>query len=97
MDPPNKTHYCPLSLVPTLVRACNSDCDKLIFSLSNDYSFDYLFLYCFFFSLGESLPLSSGSQITVKFTTVGPETAKGFHFVYQGLSLFLSCCWLFFM
>lgn len=35
-------------------------------------------------SLGESLPLSSGNQITIKFTTVGPETAKGFHFVYQG-------------
>ncbi|PWA15041.1 hypothetical protein CCH79_00008738 [Gambusia affinis] len=34
---------------------------------------------------GESLPLSSGNQITVKFTTVGPETAKGFHFVYQAV------------
>lgn len=33
---------------------------------------------------GESLPLSTGNQITIKFTTVGPETAKGFHFVYQG-------------
>nr|XP_020453374.1 CUB and sushi domain-containing protein 3-like [Monopterus albus] len=29
---------------------------------------------------GESLRLSSGNQITIKFTTVGPETAKGFHF-----------------
>lgn len=35
-------------------------------------------------SLGESLPLSTGNQITIKFTTVGPENAKGFHFVYQG-------------
>uniref|UniRef100_A0A8C6SG26 CUB and Sushi multiple domains 3a n=1 Tax=Neogobius melanostomus TaxID=47308 RepID=A0A8C6SG26_9GOBI len=34
---------------------------------------------------GESLPLSSGNQVTVKFTTVGPETAKGFHFVYQAV------------
>lgn len=34
--------------------------------------------------LGESLPLSTGNQITIKFTTVGAETAKGFHFVYQG-------------
>uniref|UniRef100_A0A3Q2QHC0 CUB and Sushi multiple domains 3 n=1 Tax=Fundulus heteroclitus TaxID=8078 RepID=A0A3Q2QHC0_FUNHE len=34
---------------------------------------------------GESLPLSSGNQIAVKFTTVGPETAKGFHFVYQAV------------
>ncbi|XP_072226798.1 CUB and sushi domain-containing protein 3 [Leuresthes tenuis] len=34
---------------------------------------------------GESLPLSSGNQITIKFTTVGPETAKGFHFVYQAV------------
>uniref|UniRef100_A0AAY4CUY3 CUB and Sushi multiple domains 3a n=1 Tax=Denticeps clupeoides TaxID=299321 RepID=A0AAY4CUY3_9TELE len=34
---------------------------------------------------GESLPLSTGNQITVKFTTVGPETAKGFHFVYQAV------------
>ncbi|KAJ7400650.1 hypothetical protein BTVI_103420 [Pitangus sulphuratus] len=32
---------------------------------------------------GESLPLSSGNQITVRFTSVGPITAKGFHFVYQ--------------
>ncbi|XP_070403545.1 CUB and sushi domain-containing protein 3 isoform X5 [Nothobranchius furzeri] len=34
---------------------------------------------------GESLPLSSGNQITIKFTIVGPETAKGFHFVYQAV------------
>ncbi|KAM9738006.1 CUB and sushi domain-containing protein 3 isoform 2-T2 [Menidia menidia] len=34
---------------------------------------------------GESLPLSSGNQITIKFTTVGSETAKGFHFVYQAV------------
>ncbi|KAI4582045.1 hypothetical protein MJG53_009570 [Ovis ammon polii x Ovis aries] len=32
---------------------------------------------------GESLPLSSGNQITIRFTSVGPITAKGFHFVYQ--------------
>uniref|UniRef100_A0A8C0UGY3 CUB and sushi domain-containing protein 3 n=1 Tax=Cyanistes caeruleus TaxID=156563 RepID=A0A8C0UGY3_CYACU len=34
---------------------------------------------------GESLPLSSGNQITVRFTSVGPITAKGFHFVYQAV------------
>ncbi|TSK31354.1 CUB and sushi domain-containing protein 3 [Bagarius yarrelli] len=34
---------------------------------------------------GESLPLSTGNQITIKFSTVGPETAKGFHFVYQAV------------
>ncbi|KAM6972968.1 CUB and sushi domain-containing protein 3-like [Aplochiton taeniatus] len=34
---------------------------------------------------GESLPLSTGNQITIKFTTVGIETAKGFHFVYQAV------------
>ncbi|KPP79508.1 CUB and sushi domain-containing protein 3-like, partial [Scleropages formosus] len=34
---------------------------------------------------GESLPLSTGNQITIKFTTIGPETAKGFHFVYQAV------------
>ncbi|KAM8884121.1 CUB and sushi domain-containing protein 3-like isoform 1-T1 [Synchiropus picturatus] len=34
---------------------------------------------------GESLPLSTGNQITIKFTTVGPDTAKGFHFVYQAV------------
>ncbi|XP_029701072.1 CUB and sushi domain-containing protein 3 isoform X7 [Takifugu rubripes] len=34
---------------------------------------------------GESLPLSTGNQITIKFTTVGPENAKGFHFVYQAV------------
>ncbi|XP_063029445.1 CUB and sushi domain-containing protein 3 isoform X1 [Melospiza melodia melodia] len=34
---------------------------------------------------GESLPLSSGNQITVRFTSVGPVTAKGFHFVYQAV------------
>lgn len=41
--------------------------------------------------LGESLPLSTGNQITIKFTTVGPENAKGFHFVYQGRSLTVYC------
>uniref|UniRef100_A0A8C2LF69 CUB and Sushi multiple domains 3 n=1 Tax=Cricetulus griseus TaxID=10029 RepID=A0A8C2LF69_CRIGR len=34
---------------------------------------------------GESLPLSSGNHITVRFTSVGPITAKGFHFVYQAV------------
>ncbi|ELK08597.1 CUB and sushi domain-containing protein 1, partial [Pteropus alecto] len=33
----------------------------------------------------ESLPLSSGNQITIRFTSVGPITAKGFHFVYQAV------------
>ena len=46
-----------------------------------------LSLWSLFLSLGESLPLSSGNQITIKFTTVGPETAKGFHFVYQGMPI----------
>ncbi|KAM8966399.1 CUB and sushi domain-containing protein 3 [Pelodytes ibericus] len=34
---------------------------------------------------GESLPLSSGNQIIIKFTSVGPMTSKGFHFVYQAV------------
>ncbi|XP_076868457.1 CUB and sushi domain-containing protein 3 isoform X4 [Brachyhypopomus gauderio] len=34
---------------------------------------------------GEPLPLSSGNEITIKFTTEGPNTAKGFHFVYQAV------------
>ncbi|XP_067832359.1 CUB and sushi domain-containing protein 3 [Heptranchias perlo] len=34
---------------------------------------------------GESLPLSSGNQITIKFISVGPITARGFHFVYQAV------------
>ncbi|KAM6968265.1 CUB and sushi domain-containing protein 3-like [Aplochiton taeniatus] len=34
---------------------------------------------------GETLPLSSGNKITVKFTTSAQETAKGFHFVYQAV------------
>lgn len=38
----------------------------------------------FFSSSGETLPLSSGNKITIRFTTMGPQTAKGFHFVYQG-------------
>ncbi|XP_067093259.1 CUB and sushi domain-containing protein 3-like [Osmerus mordax] len=37
------------------------------------------------FHSGETLPLSSGNKITIKFTTVGTETAKGFHFVYQAV------------
>uniref|UniRef100_A0A668ASR4 CUB and Sushi multiple domains 3 n=1 Tax=Myripristis murdjan TaxID=586833 RepID=A0A668ASR4_9TELE len=34
---------------------------------------------------GETLPLSSGNKITVKFTANGTDTAKGFHFVYQAV------------
>uniref|UniRef100_A0A673CRR4 CUB and Sushi multiple domains 3a n=1 Tax=Sphaeramia orbicularis TaxID=375764 RepID=A0A673CRR4_9TELE len=34
---------------------------------------------------GETLPLSSGNKITLKFTTNGTDTAKGFHFVYQAV------------
>ncbi|GAA6095651.1 CUB and sushi domain-containing protein 3, partial [Tachysurus ichikawai] len=33
---------------------------------------------------GEPLPLSAGNEITIKFTAEGLNTAKGFHFVYQG-------------
>lgn len=40
--------------------------------------------------VGETLPLSSGNKITLKFTTNGTETAKGFHFVYQGKTLFFG-------
>lgn len=41
------------------------------------------------------MPLSTGNQITIKFTTVGPETAKGFHFVYQGQFSALSKIYMF--
>ncbi|MEQ2168266.1 hypothetical protein GOODEAATRI_012589 [Goodea atripinnis] len=34
---------------------------------------------------GETLPLSSGNKITLKFTANGTYTAKGFHFVYQAV------------
>nr|XP_020452269.1 CUB and sushi domain-containing protein 3-like isoform X4 [Monopterus albus] len=34
---------------------------------------------------GETLPLTSGNKMTLKFTTNGTETAKGFHFVYQAV------------
>ncbi|XP_027868688.1 CUB and sushi domain-containing protein 3-like isoform X1 [Xiphophorus couchianus] len=34
---------------------------------------------------GETLPLSSGNKITLKFTANGTDTAKGFHFVYQAV------------
>ncbi|KAL7836003.1 hypothetical protein SRHO_G00283500 [Serrasalmus rhombeus] len=34
---------------------------------------------------GEPLPLSSGNEITIRFSTEGPNTAKGFHFVYQAV------------
>lgn len=41
-----------------------------------------------FLNSGETLPLSSGNKMTLKFTTNGTETAKGFHFVYQGKAVF---------
>ncbi|KAI2654900.1 CUB and sushi domain-containing protein 3 [Labeo rohita] len=34
---------------------------------------------------GEPLPLSSANEITIRFKTEGPSTAKGFHFVYQAV------------
>ncbi|XP_056125886.1 CUB and sushi domain-containing protein 3 isoform X4 [Rhinichthys klamathensis goyatoka] len=34
---------------------------------------------------GEPLPLSSANEITIRFKTEGPNTAKGFHFVYQAV------------
>ncbi|XP_041962329.1 CUB and sushi domain-containing protein 3 isoform X2 [Alosa sapidissima] len=34
---------------------------------------------------GETLPLSSGNEITIKFTSEAPNPAKGFHFVYQAV------------
>lgn len=51
---------------------------------------------------GETLPLSSGNKITLRFTANGTETAKGFHFVYQGkhsfylfIYLLPLCSWTF--
>lgn len=46
--------------------------------------------FLLFCNLGETLPLSSGNKITLKFTTNGTETAKGFHFVYQGKTAFFG-------
>ncbi|XP_077382387.1 CUB and sushi domain-containing protein 3-like isoform X4 [Festucalex cinctus] len=34
---------------------------------------------------GETLPLSSGNKVTLKFSSNGTDTAKGFHFVYQAV------------
>ncbi|XP_049586359.1 CUB and sushi domain-containing protein 3 isoform X2 [Syngnathus scovelli] len=34
---------------------------------------------------GETLPLSSGNKVTLKFSSNGIDTAKGFHFVYQAV------------
>uniref|UniRef100_A0A3Q2Q9C4 CUB and Sushi multiple domains 3 n=1 Tax=Fundulus heteroclitus TaxID=8078 RepID=A0A3Q2Q9C4_FUNHE len=34
---------------------------------------------------GETLPLSSGNKMTLKFSANGTDTAKGFHFVYQAV------------
>lgn len=55
-------------------------------------SFGFSFLTGFIFVTfkGEPLPLSSGNEITIKFTTEGPNTAKGFHFVYQGIASFTA-------
>lgn len=47
------------------------------------------FLLCIC-NLGETLPLSSGNKIMLKFTANGTGTAKGFHFVYQGKTIFFS-------
>lgn len=47
-----------------------------------------IMFFLVFRHLGETLPLSSGNKITLKFTTNGTETAKGFHFVYQGNFVF---------
>lgn len=41
-----------------------------------------------FCNLGETLPLSSGNKIALKFMANGTDTAKGFHFVYQGKNAF---------
>lgn len=46
------------------------------------------FLLCLW-NLGETLPLSSGNKITLKFSANGTGTAKGFHFVYQGKHFFI--------
>lgn len=63
----------------------------LLFVLTVSYKRDYMisndpdaFTYHIFYIPGETLPLSSGNKITLKFTTNGTDTAKGFHFVYQG-------------
>ncbi|KAG7260564.1 hypothetical protein CRUP_000117 [Coryphaenoides rupestris] len=43
---------------------------------------------------GETLPLSSGNKITLRFTTAGEQTAKGFHFVYQAPEAKRLRCWI---
>lgn len=52
-----------------------------------------LMTFMFICHAGETLPLSSGNKITLRFTANGTETAKGFHFVYQGKrSAYLFIC-----
>lgn len=38
-----------------------------------------------FFLVGESLPLATSNQILIKFSAKGQVSARGFHFVYQGM------------
>lgn len=82
MDQLNKTRYCLLSQGPTLVMI-HGEMFRCMDGRTDGQS-ELLTSYFFSVSPGESLPLSTVNQITIKFTTVGPETAKGFHFVYQG-------------
>lgn len=48
-----------------------------------------LFFFLFFFFSGETLPLATSNQIMLKFNAKSGQSARGFHFVYQGNVNFL--------
>lgn len=46
-----------------------------------------IYVFCFVFFSGETLPLATSNQIMLRFNAKSGQSARGFHFVYQGNSL----------
>lgn len=46
-----------------------------------------MYVFCFVFFSGETLPLATSNQIMLRFNAKSGQSARGFHFVYQGNSL----------
>jgi len=60
--------------------------DYMLNSCNCCFCFVHLIYFLFSFA-GETLPLATSNQILLRFSAKSGASARGFHFVYQGISL----------
>lgn len=77
---------CMLLLLSSAFKAST----KKSFRIKIHFEIIVIYVFCFVFFSGETLPLATSNQIMLRFNAKSGQSARGFHFVYQGNS---HCVW----